>query len=138
RRGAQGRIVEALHEGRPVARYGYNAAGERIARQAAGSETGYLYRGRALAAETGQGGGVRRHYLRWLGAPVAIVDLRPSGAVVSWLEADHLGTPHAATDAAGRLVWGGEYLAFGRLAAERGTLRQPLRLAGQHEDPETG
>lgn len=138
RRGAQGRIVEALHDGRPVARYRYNAAGERIARQAAGSETGFLYRGRALAAETGQGGSVRRHYLRWMGAPVAIVDLRPSGAVVSWLHADHLGTPHAATDAAGRLVWRGEYLAFGRLAAESGPLRQPLRFAGQHHDSETG
>jgi len=138
RRGAQGRIVEALHDGRQVARYAYNAAGERIARQTPGSETGFLYRDRALAAETGPDGGIRRHYLRWLGVPVAIVELQPSGAAISWLHADPLGTPHAATDAAGRLVWQGEYLAFGRLSAESGPLRQPLRFAGQHHDPETG
>src|SRR5690606_12021163 len=116
----------------------YNAAGERISRRVGASETGYLYRGRALAAETGQGGGLRRHYLRWMGAPVAIVDMHASGPVVSWLHADHLGTPHAATDSAGRRVWQGEYLAFGGLAAEGGPLRQPLRFAGQHHDPETG
>ncbi|TXL64635.1 RHS repeat-associated core domain-containing protein [Zeimonas arvi] len=138
RRGAAGRIVEVVDQARPVARYAYNAAGERISRRVGASETGYLYRGRALAAETGQGGGLRRHYLRWMGAPVAIVDLQDSGPVVSWLHADHLGTPHAATDAAGRRVWQGEYLAFGGLAAEGGPLRQPLRFAGQHHDPETG
>lgn len=138
RRGAAGRIVEVVDRARPVARYAYNAAGERISRRAGAGETGYLYRGRALAAETGPGGGLRRHYLRWMGAPVAIVDLQASGPVVSWLHADHLGTPHAATDAAGRLVWQGEYLAFGGLAAESGPLRQPLRFAGQHHDPETG
>lgn len=138
RRGAAGRIVEVVDRARPVARYAYNAAGERISRRVGASETGYLYRGRALAAETGQGGGLRRHYLRWMGAPVAIVDMHASGPVVSWLHADHLGTPHAATDSAGRRVWQGEYLAFGGLAAEGGPLRQPLRFAGQHHDPETG
>ncbi|MCM5571394.1 DUF2235 domain-containing protein [Burkholderiaceae bacterium FT117] len=138
RYGPQGRIVEVRDAGRLVAAYAYNAAGERIGKRVGAVETGFLYRGRRLAAELGADGRPTRHYLRWLGMPVAIVDRTPGGTRIAWLHGDHLGTPHAASDASGRLVWQADYRAFGAVAAQRGPLRQPLRLDGQYHDPETG
>ncbi|MFA7666209.1 MAG: RHS repeat-associated core domain-containing protein [Burkholderiaceae bacterium] len=140
-RGPHGRIVEVDTRSGPaarIARYAYNAAGERVFRETAAGRRGFLYRGRTLAAETDADGRPDRHYLRWMGATVAVIDRTAAGPRLSWLHGDHLGTPHAATDVDGRIVWQGGYRAFGGLAFERGTLRQPLRFAGQYHDPETG
>jgi RHS repeat-associated protein len=145
RYGAQGRVIEARRAGEAggpqaplLARYAYNAAGERILKRTAEGVTGFLYRGHALAAETGEDGRILRHYLHWQGRPVAIVDLAGDRPGVYWLHGDHLGTPHAATDASGRPVWRADYQAFGALAGGQGWLRQPLRFPGQYHDTETG
>jgi RHS repeat-associated protein len=136
--GVQQRILSVTRGEQTLADYGYNAAGERVLARSAAGTTGFLYRGRALAAETDSAGRISRHYLRWQGQPVAIIDRNGQDSRITWLHGDHLGTPHAATDAAGRPVWHAEYDAFGRVASQQGAFRQPLRLAGQYHDAETG
>jgi len=138
RYGVQQRILSVTRGERTLADYAYNAAGERVLARSAAGTKGFLYRGRALAAETDSAGRISRHFLRWQGQPVAIVDRSGHDTRITWLHGDHLGTPHAATDAAGRQVWRAEYEAFGRVANQYGAFRQPLRLAGQYHDAETG
>ncbi|NLD71025.1 MAG: RHS repeat protein, partial [Limnobacter sp.] len=105
RYGAQQRIVAVDRGSEPIARYSYNASGVRAIKTVGTKTSGFLYRGRRLAAETDAEGRISRHYLYWLGNPVAIVERRDDGPRVFWLHGDHLGTPHAATDASGRQVW---------------------------------
>lgn len=136
--GAQQRISEVSRNGQSVAAYAYNAAGERAVKRVGSKTTGFLYRNRSLAAELDADGKFSRHYLRWQGQPVAIIDREKNRTSVTWLHGDHLGTPHVATDAAGRPVWRADFEAFGRVVRERGSFRQPLRFAGQYHDTETG
>ncbi len=144
RYGAQGRIVEA-HGESGITRYRYDASGVRATRSGPLGERGFLYQAGALTAETGADGRLTRQYLRWNGRLVAVLDharaadgSRTAPPALTWIHADHLGTPIAVTDAAGRVVWRGDWDAFGRLAREHGGFEQPLRLAGQYFDPETG
>ncbi len=146
--GPQRRIV-GVHAGEStVARYRYNALGERVYRDNGGEAIGFLHREQMLEAETDTQGRLRRHYLRWKGRIVAIVDVDPDASSaadsalgrrhsIAWLHHDHLGTPLAATDAAGRIIWRADYDAYGHAIAD-GPLRQPLRFAGQYFDAETG
>ncbi|MGD9941834.1 MAG: DUF2235 domain-containing protein [Burkholderiaceae bacterium] len=138
--GPQQRIVGVRGADGRTIRYGYNALGERVSRDAGDRVAGFLYREQALEAETDAQGRLIRHYLRWNGLVVAIVDVDETGVrapAIAWLHHDHLGTPVAATDAAGRLVWRADYDAYGA-AVVAGPLRQPLRFAGQYFDAETG
>ncbi|MCZ2415399.1 MAG: DUF2235 domain-containing protein [Burkholderiales bacterium] len=144
RYGAQGRIVEARGE-QGATRYAYDAFGVRAARSGPSGERGFLHHAGALVAETDAEGQLARQYLRWRGQLVAVLEhRRASGGrraapdSLTWIHVDHLGAPIAATDEAGRVVWRGDFDAFGRLARERGGFRQPLRLPGQYFDPETG
>lgn len=53
---------------------------------------------------------------------------------------DHLGTPQALTNEQGQIVWIAEHDPWGNLQQEYNPLGidQPIRLPGQHHDPETG
>ncbi|RPH62601.1 MAG: hypothetical protein EHM83_11345 [Burkholderiales bacterium] len=144
RYGAQQRIVEARGE-RGATRYRYNAFGERVAKDGPAGSRGFLYQRGALAAETDADGRLLRQYLRWNGQLVAVLDHAPQAAArgdarasLTWIHGDQLGTPLAATDESGRLVWQGDWDVYGRLAREQGSFVQPLRLAGQYFDAETG
>ncbi|MCL4185381.1 MAG: DUF2235 domain-containing protein, partial [Burkholderiaceae bacterium] len=144
RYGAQRRIVEASDE-RGTTRYRYDAFGQRVAREGRQASRGFLHHGRALAAEIDAEGRLLRQYLRWNGRLLAVLDHDPGQAgreagtgALTWIHADHLDTPVAATDEAGRVVWRGDWDAYGRLAVEEGSFTQPLRLAGQYFDRETG
>ena len=144
RYGAQRRIVEVRGDA-GVTRYRYDAFGQRVGRSGPSGERGFLHHANALAAESAADGRLLRQYLRWNGQLVAVLEhgvaadagAAPSAALF-WIHADHLGTPIAATDEAGRVAWRGDWDAFGRLAREQGRFAQPLRLAGQYFDPETG
>ena len=144
RYGALRRIVEARGE-HGTTRYRYDAFGQRVAKEGPHATRGFLHHGRALAAETDAEGRLLRQYLRWNGRLVAVLDhdAKQAGseevpAALTWIHADHLDTPVAATDHAGRVTWRGDWDAYGRLAAEEGSFAQPLRLAGQYFDRESG
>ncbi len=64
---------------------------------------------------------------------------------VNYLHANEIGTPIGATDAAARIVWSPEYLAYGAIRGQRRGLEHGgrqftlnLRLPGQYYDVETG
>lgn len=127
--------------------FAYNALGERVRKTAqdvsgAARVTGFLHHGQRLAAELDAGGRIVRHYLHWQGRPFAVIDIDPRrpGRVqaIHHLLTDHLGTPHRAVDAAGRVVWDARYESHGGLRSRHGAFRQPLRLPGQYHDEETG
>lgn len=139
RYGAQRRIRSVGSDGRILARYRYNALGERVVREAGGERHGYLYHRRQLLAETDGEGRLRRTWLRWQGRVIGFLEHGTATEPRLYLVlGDHLGTPAMVTDASGSPVWSGRVSAFGRLLAQRGALRQPLRLPGQVADPETG
>jgi len=144
RYGAQGRIVEARGD-KGATRHAYDAFGVRAVRNGPSGERGFLHHAGALVAETDADGRLTRQYLRWHGRLVAVLDharssdrQRAAPDSLVWIHGDHLGTPIAATDEAGRVVWRGDLDAFGRLVRERGGFEQPLRLEGQYFDPDTG
>jgi RHS repeat-associated protein len=146
RYGAQRRIVEARGTA-GVTLYRYDAFGQRVARSGPSGDRGFLHHGHALAAESDADGRLLRQYLRWNGQLLAVLEhgaaagahsVSAAPTSVAWVHGDHLGTPIAATDASARVVWRGDWDAFGRLARARGRFEQPLRLAGQYFDPETG
>ncbi len=144
--GPQRRIRSASLDGKVLARYRYNALGERAIREVGAERHGYLYHRRQLLAETDGAGRLRRTWLRWQGRVVGFLDHGPGAASrLYFVLGDHLGTPAMVTDAEGEPAWSGRTSAFGRLVSQAGPfssppgpLRQPLRLPGQVADPETG
>lgn len=60
--------------------------------------------------------------------------------VVHYYHCDHLGTPLALTDQAGKVVWAAKLDPWGNLQEEYNPhdIDQPIRLPGQHHDRETG
>jgi len=108
----------------------------------------YLYLGEMPLAVIDYAGGVQPETQERSGAGQVLHDL--AFVLKSWfggaaeslvfLHTNHLGAPEAATDAAARPVWLAEYSSFGliRVRHQAAGFVQPLRLAGQYEDAETG
>ena len=92
-----------------------------------------------LIAETQADGTPVKDYL-WAGSlPVAQVDTDGATDTVSYLHADQLNTPRAASDAAGYVLWRWEGEAFGASApAAESSIEVNLRFPGQYYDAETG
>ena len=166
--------------GMTLARYSHNTHGQRISKQLSqGVARTFLWSQGQLAAEGGSQG-IERRYVYAKGVPVAVID-HPGGApavshdsgawsaVVQWAQAswrllsqpapqvtflhgNEIGTPVAATNAKGRVVWQAEHSAFGALRTVHRPGHAPqdgvkgevkgfelnLRLPGQYFDEETG
>src|SRR5690606_3788071 len=106
--GPERRIRSALVDGRVLARYRYNALGERVIREAGGERHGYLYHRRQLLAETDGDGRLRRTWLHWQGRVIGFLEHAPDAAPrLHFILGDHLGTPAMVTDARGTPVWSG-------------------------------
>jgi RHS repeat-associated protein len=131
----------------------FNALGERVLRRihregSAPEESRFLYHQNALVAEVGGEGRITRHFIRWQGRVIAIVEPpRASAGPASrtarlpnivWLLGDHLGTPQLAVDSAGRPVWQARLGVYGEVLESHGTFDQPLRFAGHYHDRDTG
>ncbi|NJL27102.1 MAG: RHS repeat-associated core domain-containing protein [Thermoanaerobaculia bacterium] len=77
-------------------------------------------------------GGLERYVLYFAGRPVLLVALPAEGPVeVTWLAADHLGTPILASSSAGAASWAGGFEPFGADFAGAQAAGVYLRLAGQ-------
>ena len=148
-----GRLQQVTNAGGTVARYRYNASGERIAKQTyatdgRSSTVYYQYRDQQLAMELDQQGNVTAQYVYLAGVPVAKLESGrrqdngndTPGAVsrIYALHPDHLGTPQFATDRERRVVWSAAYDAFGQARVETAGITQNLRFPGQYFDAETG
>lgn len=141
---SEGRPVSLFVDGKLVATYRYNTAGERISKTlhktARPETTFYLYENHQLIAEADERGKVTREYL-YLGThPVALME---SGKMF-WIHTDHLGTPLSVTDVNRRIVWSAEYEPFGAARVDEdpdgdnSTLTLNLRFPGQYADAESG
>ena len=89
-----------------------------------------------LILETGPGGVVRTVYFYADTTPLAHVTRASNLDTLSYLHADHEGTPRLATDAAKTVVWRWEGRAFGDMAPT-GSVTVNLRYGGQYYDKET-
>lgn len=147
---AQRRLAEVSQDGRPLARYTYNARGQQIRQRSATQEIERYYLDNRLAARwirppapaSGAAAprfGVSERYLYALDAPVGLLRTDGQGRTqLFYVHADLLGAPVLATDARRAVRWAASYDALGRATRLSGDLALPLRLPGQDEDPATG
>jgi RHS repeat-associated protein len=84
--------------------------------------------------------GVVTDYIYAEGRPIAV--LQPGAATqanqVTYILADHLGTPQLAVNSVGASVWQTTYQPFGTTGNVNASIIQNLRFPGQHIDVETG
>ncbi len=136
------RLTVVQANGATVGTYTYNALGQRVqkvATQPVASTERFNYD--EAGRLTGEYGSNTRDYV-WLGGmPIATVDTAGSASTVSYVVADHLGTPRAVTDGSGNALWTWAFVGnpFGELAPTSSngyTLN--LRYPGQYFDAESG
>jgi YD repeat-containing protein len=159
-------VVRNLESRQLVARYAYNAFGERVSKSvvnADGNESTryFLYQRQRLVAEAEGNGTVDRQYLYLNGKPFTTIVANRILAI----HTDHRGAPLAMTDEQQRVVWRGSYrdawgeltdaqaepvgvapwkqalhtASDGRFGERRyGAAQLNLRLPGQYADAESG
>ncbi len=159
-----GRLQQISDANKVVARYTYNAHGERVSKTVINANgiartTYFLYQDNRLDAEADEAGRILTQYLYLNHIPLAKLDygnIRAETGFLAilkrWLglhdkstdsqlyaiHTDHLGTPQLVTDTQQHPVWQARYATFGnaQITAEKITLN--LRLPGQYFDGETG
>ncbi|WP_277344587.1 RHS repeat-associated core domain-containing protein, partial [Metapseudomonas otitidis] len=153
----QGRLSNVIDQrGNGVARYTYNALGQRVLKEARQGTNRlpftYLYgpNGQVLGqvSYTAQGRKSKASYYVWLDdLPIAQIDLAYNfaGTVVdsttlTYLHSDHLNTPRLATNQGGNLVWSWPSDAFGigQPKTHGSTIDVILRFPGQVADAHSG
>ncbi|MEB0134768.1 RHS repeat-associated core domain-containing protein [Actimicrobium sp. CCC2.4] len=158
-----GRLQQVSDGKKIVARYAYNAHGERVSKTVTNAEgiahtTYFLYQGNRLDAEADEAGRITAQYLYVDQMPVAklaygntpaetglLATLRrwlglhdkSTDSQVYAIHTDHLGTPQLVTDAQQHPVWQASYSAFGKAKVSTEKIMLNLRLPGQHFDVET-
>jgi RHS repeat-associated protein len=80
-------------------------------------------------------GNAQVDYVYLSGRPIATIQADNS---IHFLHDDRLGTPLAATDSSGSVVWSTTYQPFGQISSAPTVITQDLRLPGQEADVETG
>jgi RHS repeat-associated protein len=137
---AQGQVIE-----QELARYTYNAMGQRVIKTASGITTHYLYGlGGEHLAELDATGTPQVEYIHLNGAPLAMVQNPATTPKVYYLHNDHLGAPRRATDKNGVVVWTWQGDAFGNTLPDEDpdndgvATEVNLRFPGQYYDGETG
>ncbi len=143
------RLIEVQDgAGATLASYAYDPLGRRLWKQVGGARTYFLQADEGVLAEANSAGSIITQYGWkpdgvWGTDPLFIRTLLGSGASAqvgyAYFHNDHLGTPQAATDRAGRVVWTANYSPYG--GVQLGSSNQAtvnLRLAGQYYDDESG
>jgi len=139
-----GRLTTIDRRGTVIARYVYNAHGQRT-RKVVGTQTIVYHYDLAgnLIAETTSNGIPIRAYVYADDTPLAQITKTTSESLV-YLHADSLGTPRLATDTNRRVIWSWEGEAFGSTPPNEDTdgdgkrTTVNLRFPGQYADAETG
>ncbi|MCH9671030.1 MAG: RHS domain-containing protein, partial [Gammaproteobacteria bacterium] len=135
--GDHNRLAEVTENGLAIARYGYNARGQRVVKTTDSDTVHYHYDSDGLLmAETDAQGTVHTEYVYFQGMPIAMVDAA-SGAIYHFHN-DHLGTPKVLTDEAQTIVWEAYHSPFGTAEITIENVTNNLRFPGQYFDAETG
>ncbi|AUX26718.1 uncharacterized protein SOCEGT47_072880 [Sorangium cellulosum] len=137
--GGDGRLREVVTGDRRV-RFTYDALGRRVSKAVGHSLWRYGWAGCQLLWEEHiphpGATPVRRDYLYH---PDGITPLAfREGGKTYWMQTDPRRAVIRVFDGSGNVVWRARYESFGRARVAVGLVRQPLRLAGQYEDEETG
>jgi len=128
------RLSEYIEDGETVARYTYNALGQRSRKELDAATTLFHYAGTQLLSETDGAGNTEKEYI-WLGTrPISQIE---SNGLLTYLHTDHLLTPRIGTSDAQIKVWSWEGEAFGEAHAQ-GPIEVNLRFPGQYFYSETG
>jgi RHS repeat-associated protein len=159
-----GRLRQISEKNKAIARYAYNARGERVSKTVINANgiartTYFLYQDNQLDAEADETGRIMAQYLYFNHMPLAKLEYGKTRAgtgllaiLKRWLglhdkstdsqfyaiHTDHLGTPQLVTDAQQQPVWQANYTAFGNANVSTGKITLNLRLPGQYFDDETG
>jgi RHS repeat-associated protein len=129
-----GKLVTASSGGAPIGQYGYDYLQRRVSKLAGGSTTLFHYGlDGQLLAESTPAGAVIREYVNEGLAPLAQI----SGGVITYLHADHLGTPRIGTNSVKGVVWKWDGNAFGESTPSVQTVTVNRRFPGQFFDAET-
>jgi len=131
--------LEAVWANDIQVRFAYDPLGRRISKKVGRSTWRYGWAAGLLLWEEWQTHptmpAVRRDYMYLPdGTPLAFRE----GGKTFWLQTDARGAVIRAFDDGGNVVWRARYDSFGAAHVEVALVRQPLRLAGQYEDEETG
>ncbi len=158
-----GRLQHVNDGTKVLARYAYNADGERVSKTVFNADgtartTYFLYQNNQLDAEADEAGRLTAHYLYLDQMPLAKLEYANTRAenvlfatLKRWLglhdssadsqlyaiHTDHLGTPQLVTDARQQPVWQANYTAFGKASVSTEKITLNLRLPGQYFDNET-
>jgi len=132
------RLMRVIEGGTEIARYTYNALGQRTRKVTPTGTTIYHYdQSGQLISETDAAGNDQRDYVWRNSEPVAQIDVNAGVDTVTYLHVDHLSTPRKGTNQNGELVWSWDSDAFGA-SVPFGTVEVNLRFPGQYYDLETG
>jgi RHS repeat-associated protein len=135
-----GRMVSAALNGATVGTYLVNGLEQRVVKTVGSATTHFVFDrlGHLLAEADGTTGAIQKEYI-WLDdLPIAMVDDTGASPVITYIHADHLGTPQKMTDNSGNVVWDGVFDPFGNAVSIIGTATMNLRFPGQYFDAETG
>jgi RHS repeat-associated protein len=130
-----GRLAEVATEAGGVVRFGYDALGRRVFKEADGRQVRFRWLSEMLLGEESPGGPPRQ-FVYWPGSFVPLAAVAGEAALY---DTGLAGIPHALVGPGGRLAWAAEPDALagvGRVTAAE--LDSPLRLQGQYFDAETG
>jgi len=136
---ANNRLVRVEEGGSTMAKYTYDPFGQRVSKEVGNEKTYFLYSPEGLIAESDGGGDVHTSYGweprgLWGTNPLFIKQYSQYGYYLN----DHLGAPWMVVSSSGRVLWEGEYDAFGAVKVMREDFVNNLRLPGQYADWETG
>ncbi len=136
----ENRLSEVKQGANTIARYNYDPLGRRIKKEASGQVTYFLYADEGLVAEYDSTGNEIRQYGYqpdgiWSADPLYL----KAGGSYYYYQNDHLGTPQNLIAKNGATVWSARTYSFGNAEVDLGSsIENPLRLAGQYYDGETG
>ncbi|MBM3436957.1 MAG: RHS repeat-associated core domain-containing protein, partial [Bacteroidetes bacterium] len=142
------RLTGVLHNGTPVASYGYSAAGERLYKSDGGANTIYYlydyddwwadYSHPEIynpIAEYNASGAIEASYNP--GPGIDQIQSITRGGQKYFFHEDDLGSPVKITNAIGNVANEYEYDAFGEILQENETVSQPFRFTGREYDSES-
>jgi RHS repeat-associated protein len=129
------------------AAYRYNALKQRVGKTLPGGVvTHYVYGlDGLLLAELDGLNNVIKEYVYLQGKLLAVRDFSGGAGQVYYAHNDHLGAPRLLSDAAGQVVWRGDFDPFGKVTAidedvdgDGSNVSLNIRFPGQYYDAETG